>query len=285
MAFYSIGSLNFESLSLSERFQPFLFDTKEGFMKTELRITRVAEPHSTQNMVIVHRNKDITVWKATESCKKNDWVLIPNNGVGTFAVSGKYSEIELFYIEALKFIGEKEIREILSSYLQILIECKLAQKGYTVLHAACVELDGKAYAFTGPSGIGKSSRAKKWCELLSAEWISGDRPAIDSSSGMVYGVPWDGKEAIYRNVCFPLAAILNVKRSTEPRIRELSKEEKLQIICDQSFFPMWDKELAIRSLWSIKDLLNRVPIFELYCDITDESIYYAHQLIAEKINQ
>ena len=176
------------------------------------------------------------------------------------------------------------INNTFSPLIFFLFKCKLVQRGFTVLHSACVDLDGFAYAFTGPSGIGKSSRARKWVDLFSAEWISGDRPAIDSSSGTVYGVPWDGKEAVYRNINRPLNAVLKVKRAEETSVKELSYEEKFQLLCEQSFIPMWDPELAGKAMHSLRQVIQKVPIFELRCDITDESTYKAHDMIMEMIN-
>ena len=62
--------------------------------------------------------------------------------------------------------------------IRIALECLLIHRGYVSLHAACVELNGKAIAFSGPSGTGKSTRAAAWQSAFDAELISGDRPLI-----------------------------------------------------------------------------------------------------------
>ena len=43
-----------------------------------------------------------------------------------------------------------------------------------------------------------------------AEWLSGDRPGIrlTKSAVLACGMPWDGKERIYRNAAVPLLAHL-----------------------------------------------------------------------------
>ena len=108
---------------------------------------------------------------------------------------------------------------------------------------------------------------------------------MDGSHGIVYGVPWDGKEAIHRNVSRPLGAILKVKRSSASQIREMTDGEKLQLLSEQTFFPLWDTELAAISQHSLKRLIHRVPIYELSSDITDESMRKAYEIIQEALKE
>ena len=70
-------------------------------------------------------------------------------------------------------------------YIRIALECLLIHRGYVSLHAACVDLDGEAYAFSGPSGMGKPTRADVWMKIFGAERISGDRPLIGCSCSSV----------------------------------------------------------------------------------------------------
>ena len=94
--------------------------------------------------------------------------------------------------------------------LRTAFECRFCYEGIVSLHAACVELDGFAVAFTGKSGLGKSTRARAWIEGLGAQFISGDRPAVrlEKTGATACGVPWDGKEQIFRDVERPLKCIL-----------------------------------------------------------------------------
>lgn len=109
-------------------------------------------------------------------------------------------------------------------YIMIALECLLARRGYVSLHAACVSMDGEAIAFTGKSGAGKSTRASAWQDAFQATLVSGDRPLIKINEDGVeaYGVPWDGKEACYRNVHYPLKAICEVRRNGSVYCRKLS---------------------------------------------------------------
>ena len=284
MSFYSIGSLRIEAEALPHSYQPFLLRSEMCRKKSDLTIKQVSMPHSTEQLHKIAELSGITIWKNKLSNDCFRWVFEVNNGISALTVNANYTDAEFYCLDLLNQLFNHRPGEFLAPCFQMLLECKLLQNGFTVLHSACVELDGKAYAFTGPSGIGKSTRAQKWCDLLSAEWISGDRPAVDVSRGIVYGVPWDGKEGIYRNVSRPLAAILKVKRSESTMIKEMTEEEKLQLLCEQTFSPMWDPVLVANAFHSLRILMKSVPIYELCCDITDESTIKAHELIVKAMN-
>ena len=132
-------------------------------------------------------------------------------------------------------------------------ECQFCYKKIVSLHAACIELNGFALAFTGASGIGKSTRALAWMNALGAKLISGDRPAvrIENVGSTACGVPWDGKEQIFRDVEKPLRCILEVRRSSSNYLRRLSREQARKLIVQQSFVPMWDTDAAFMAMANV----------------------------------
>lgn len=281
MMYYSICSLIVEADTLPQSYQPFLISNETRPKDIDLSIKRIAKPLSSGHRQKIAELPFIIIWKELFSGDRFRWIYEARNGFGTLSVDADYTHAELYCLDLFnRFAGE-----LSRPFIQLLIECKLIKTGISVLHSACVELNGIAYAFTGPSGIGKSSRAGKWCELFSAEWISGDRPAIDGDRAIVYGVPWDGKEAIHRNVSRPLGAILKVKRSCTTQIREMAEGEKFQLLSEQTFFPLWDTELAAISQHSLKRLIHSVPIYELSGDITDESMRKAYGIIQEALKE
>lgn len=276
-AFFNICSLIIDAETLPQSYQPFLVNGIDS-IKADLTIRRVEKKMDFGFFSKVIELPYMNIWKSNIIDSETHWLFEARNGMCMVSVDKNYNRAEYWYSNVLSFLDEEEIRDVLSPYYQVVLECKLVQRGISILHSSCIAIDGNAYAFVGPSGVGKSTRAKKWCELLSAEFISGDRPAIDTKKRIVYGVPWDGKEKIYKNVSFPLACLFKIIRSKTTRIERMKDADKLQLLCEQSFIPLWDTELAANSIYYFKRLINSVPIFQLYCDITDESTYSAYAI-------
>ena len=157
--------------------------------------------------------------------------------------------------------------DFLRFLLRTAFECRFCHEGIVSLHAACVELDGFAVAFTGHSGLGKSTRAKAWVDGLGAQWISGDRPAVrlERDGSTACGVPWDGKEQIFRDVEAPLRCILEVRRSPANYVRALSEEQARRVITQQCFIPMWDTDSAVLALSNVRSLIRKTPAYRVFC--------------------
>ncbi len=169
-------------------------------------------------------------------------------------------------------------------------ECRFCYEGIVSLHAACVEKDGYAVAFTGESGLGKSTRARAWVEGLGAEWISGDRPAVrlEKTGATACGVPWDGKEQIFRDVERPLKAIMEVRRSPANYVRRLSKDQARALLMKQTFVPMWDTDAAFMAMINVKKLIDKVPVYRVFCGPTAEDAREIYDILynhPEKIRE
>ena len=168
--------------------------------------------------------------------------------------------------------------------LRLPLECRFVHEGVLSLHAACVEEGGRAVCFTGDSGIGKSTRAKVWVEALGAEFISGDRPAIrlEADGCTACGVPWDGKEQIFRNVEHPLRAILEVRRAPFTRLRRLAQEQAYRALIRQCFIPMWDADTAALAMANVRRLCRSTPVYRMFADPSKEAALETHRTLFER---
>ena len=164
-------------------------------------------------------------------------------------------------------------------YVRLALECLLSRRGYVSLHAAAVALDGEAFLFTGPSGIGKSTRAQTWVEALGAELISGDRPLLNVETMELYGVPWDGKEQCFRNVRLPLRAICEVRRAQCPRVRKLSTAQSRRLLARQCFLPMWDTETAMIQMRNLIRLSTRGRVLRSFSSPSPEAAGVLYEII------
>ncbi len=189
------------------------------------------------------------------------------------------------YSEAFFYIPDKHAEELdvrLTLLMRIVIECRLSFEGFVSLHSACVAKDEKAFAFTGVSGMGKSTRAQIWHEELGALWISGDRPLVDTKNAVAFGAPWDGKEQYFNNVSYPLEFILDVRRSEKTQVRKLSRAQALRVLMQQCFIPMWDSDVASIVMTNIYSLAKNVPMLRLGCDRTPESAREVFEILSKE---
>ena len=185
-------------------------------------------------------------------------------------VSRDYSRLRLRGLQGPVIAGRLEW------YVRIAVECMLARRGYVSLHSAAVEVNGEAFAFSGPSGLGKSTRAQAWIEALDAKLINSDRPLIDVRGMRLYGVPWDGKEQCFRNVSYPLNAICEVRRSGSVYVRNMSFPQRRSLLLQQCFIPMWDSDTAVIQMANITRLAAKACIIRIFCgpDAADARALY-----------
>ena len=168
--------------------------------------------------------------------------------------------------------------------LRTAFECRFIHESIVSLHAACVEDGSCAVCFTGDSGVGKSTRAKTWVDALGAEFISGDRPAVrlEENESVACGVPWDGKEQIFRNVERPLHAILEVRRAPFTRLRRLTQEQAYRALIRQCFIPMWDADTAALAMANVRRLCRSTPVYRMFADPSKEAALETHRTLFER---
>ena len=139
-----------------------------------------------------------------------------------------------------------------------------------MLHASAVAVDGKAYLFSGQSGIGKSTHTGLWQKTFGEEKVklfNDDKPALrrlDDGKWYAYGTPWSGKHGININMKVPIAGICFLKRGEENTIRRLSPTEALPKVLAQTLRKFKDAERLSLMLSHVDKLVKEVPIYELY---------------------
>lgn len=136
------------------------------------------------------------------------------------------------------------------------------------LHSSAIALDGKAYLFSGQSGIGKSTHTRLWQQVFGAEKaivFNDDKPALRrlDDGWFAYGTPWCGKDGINVNMKVPLAGICFLKRADENSIRRLSKVEAVACVLSQTIRRFKSEEKLNVMLDAVDKLVSEVPIYEL----------------------
>ena len=226
-----------------------------------------------QVQTIVNNLQEVTIAKLFDG----RWLYCHTDGnaIPCVVASQDYQEITGYVAEQTP---DEENGVVTRFLLRTAFECRFCYEGIVSLHAACVEVGDFAVAFTGHSGLGKSTRARAWVEGLGAQWISGDRPAVrlEKQGSTACGVPWDGKEQIFRDVEVPLKCIMEVRRSPANYIRKLSEDQARQLIMQQSFVPMWDTDAAVMAMANVRQLVRKTPVYRVFCgpDAEDAKVIY-----------
>ena len=150
-----------------------------------------------------------------------------------------------------------------------------------LLHAAVVALDGEAYAFCAPSGVGKSTQAFLWERVFAprATILNGDKPILRYHDGILYayGTPWCGKEGRQRNMCAPLKAICFLERAAG-RADALypAPQEQLPAMLLRQVLRPEDSRHADRLFALMDRMLSDVPCFTLICSAGEAAVTTAY---------
>lgn len=152
-----------------------------------------------------------------------------------------------------------------------------------LLHSSAVELDGEAYLFSGPCGMGKSTHTGIWKEVFpSARVFNDDKPALRFVDGVwyAYGTPWCGKDGININLKVPLKAICFLRRGDENKIRRLSTIEAAAAIFSQTT-NRFGSERGLDYLSDMIDkLVRNVPVYELKNRPEHEAAILSHKVMS-----
>lgn len=147
------------------------------------------------------------------------------------------------------------------------MEILLLQHGRLLLHASLIKYEGRAIAFAGPSGVGKSTQADIWHTCLGADVLNGDRAVLGKAAGgwIAYGSPCAGTSGIYKNDSAPLVAIVLLQQAEENRFRRLTETEAFRQIYPELSVHHWDKTFVARATDLCLQLLAETPVYLLEC--------------------
>lgn len=146
--------------------------------------------------------------------------------------------------------------------------------GRVVFHGAAIKYNGKAYVFTAPSGVGKSTHIKLWHHHLGekVEIINGDKPIIQYIDGAftVWSSPFAGKEGWQKNTSAPLGGICRISRGVENSICEMPSTDRFTTLYLQTYKPS-TMECAKETVNIVSELC-RTSCFSLSCNISEDAV-------------
>ena len=148
-------------------------------------------------------------------------------------------------------------------------------------HAVLVELDGNGYAFTAPSGYGKSTHALLWKKWFSdkARIVNGDNPIFRLQDGVFYGygTPWCGKERFQENRRAPMKGLCYLKHGESNSIRRMSKEMAFSQLLRQNQWVLGRQKQPDDYMQLLETFVEQVPVYELTCNQDVEAAQIAYE--------
>lgn len=154
-----------------------------------------------------------------------------------------------------------------------------------LMHGVVLKVDGEGYAFTAPSGTGKTTHAMYWKKLFGDRCIivNGDKPLIRFIDGefRAYGTPWCGKENLHTNTSAPLRRLFCVNRSAENRVVPLDPKTSLTRLLAAVYRPK-DPALFEKTAEYIMLFLKKVAVCDLFCNMSVDAAKCAYNAAKEK---
>ncbi len=175
------------------------------------------------------------------------------------------------------------------AYLETLaVYRKLAESliEYDILlfHGSALAVDGACYLFAAQSGMGKSTHARLWRELLGGQvvMVNDDKPllAISDSGVTVWGTPWDGKHRLSSNISAPLRAICLLERGEENSMEVITAKEAWPMLWRQSYRPTEPEKL--KRVLAMTDILSKqARLYRLRCTPDIQAARIAYETMSE----
>lgn len=157
--------------------------------------------------------------------------------------------------------------------MMVMYALATANSQTALFHSSVVSYQGKAYMFLGHSGTGKSTHSSLWLKHIEGtELVNDDNPVVRIIDGVarVYGSPWSGKTPCYRNVVYPVGAIVKLDQAPYNEIKRLKGVRAYAAVVPSISGKRWDKQLA-EGLHETENLLAQiVPVWHLDC-LPDEA--------------
>ena len=155
-----------------------------------------------------------------------------------------------------------------------------------VMHAASVLYDDKAYLFSAPSGVGKSTHARLWAREYGILTLNGDVAIIevkDEGKKLIFhGCPWCGTSGIYCNKSVEIGAIAFLSRNQSNRITLLDKEDVGMRLLENHFVPFLNKDIVTKVTVMINRISNNIEAYLLECNKENDAAKLAKEKMVVK---
>jgi hypothetical protein len=161
------------------------------------------------------------------------------------------------------------MRFSLNTVMMLMFAFSTASKGTLLMHASVTVKDDKAYLFLGKSGTGKSTHSQLWINNIEGcDLLNDDNPVlriVDDGTVHAFGSPWSGKTPCYRNLDYPVGAIVDLHQAKVNQIRRQSMLEAYVSMYVSFSGYRFIKEMADGLHATTEKIVSTVPCYSLNC--------------------
>ncbi len=154
-----------------------------------------------------------------------------------------------------------------------------------VMHGSVVAYRDSAYMFTAKSGVGKTTHSKLWISNVDGAYIlNGDKPFISTKENIVaWGTPWCGSERYNKNRGVQLKAICLLERAEKNSITEMSFEDALPILANQTGnMNCYDSSSRIHIMEALYRIRDRIKIYKFKMNnFEDDAFLTSYQVLSK----
>ena len=197
------------------------------------------------------------------------------------------ADISVFATEEETMAEDKESEGYSASDLETLavyrkIADKLVDYEGFLMHGVVLDICGTGVAFLAQSGVGKSTHARMWKDLLGDKMtvVNGDKPLVrfDGNTPYAYGTPWAGKEGIQTNMKTPLKNICFIQRAETNECVKLDKKAVLPLLMPQIHRPQ-NPMVYVKTIDLMTRLVENADFYLVKCTPTVEAAEVAYNTI------
>lgn len=153
--------------------------------------------------------------------------------------------------------------------MMLMFAFSTACRGVLEMHASVVEYKGRAYAFLGRSGAGKSTHSRQWLQAFpDSRLLNDDNPVVrvtPEGQVLISGSPWSGKTPCYINRTLPLGAFVSIKKAPENKITKLNILNAYAEVYSSCSGYRADRRMADGLHSTIEKVVLKLPCYLLEC--------------------
>ena len=172
-----------------------------------------------------------------------------------------------------------------NSVIMLMFAFATERRNTLMMHSSVVVKEGKGYLFLGKSGMGKSTHSQLWLNNLEGcELLNDDNPVLRFEANgetRVYGSPWSGKTPCYRNLDYPVGAIVDLHQAKENKIQRMSIVKAYATMYMSSSGIRFLKELADGIHATTERIVCSVPMYSLDCLPNADAAYLCCKTVTQ----